>query len=259
MKLLVVDDEPIAIEAIKSGVNWEKLQISTVLCAYNVRDAKELLKKEEVDVLLCDIEMPGASGLDLIQWINEVYPFTVCILLTCHSEFTYAKRAVTLHAFDYLLKPIDYQALTEILQKAITRRLDLLSEERAKAMFHGMVQKAAQEENSETAAQKVVDEVKSYVLENLSYESLDCKSVAQHVHLNQDYLSRLFKAQTQISLKSYIIKTRMSLASQLLTGTSLSVSKIAMSCGYSHMTHFSKMFKQETGMTPFEYRNAHLK
>lgn len=259
LKIMIIDDEPIAVEAIKSGVDWERLQVFNVVTAYNIIDARDILQGEEVDVMLCDIEMPGGSGLDLTKWVNEMYPNTICIFLTCHSDFTYARQAVALNAFDYLLKPIDYQELTAILQKAIARRKELISGERARAVISDLAQKAAKDKVTESAATKIVEEVKTYILENISYESLDCKAVAQHVFLNQDYLSRLFKAQTNMSLKGYIIKTRMSLACELLTGTTLSVSKIAMSCGYSHMAHFSKMFKQETGLTPYEYRNTYHK
>ena len=210
--VMIVDDEPIAIEAIKSGINWDELQVAQVPSANGVDEAKKILESHEADVVLCDIEMAGENGLDLIQWINTEHPCTVCIFLTCHSDFAYAQRAVALDVFNYLLKPIDYRELSGILKKALARRKELLADNRTKEMFADLAQQASSKENDETAAKKVVDSVKSYVFENLSYESLDCKSIAQQVHLNQDYLSRLFKAQTNISLKSYIIRARMSLA-----------------------------------------------
>lgn len=256
---MIVDDEPIAIEALKSGVDWAQIQISHILSANNVEDARRILEKNEVDILLCDIEMPGASGLELIEWLNSACPGTVCIFLTCHSEFTYAKQAVALGIFDYLLKPIDYDELTGILKKAVARRKELLSDQRARAVLSNLSHKTVGDNSQETSILQTIEKVKAYVIENISDETLDCKSVAQHVFLNPDYLSRLFKAQTDYSLKSYIIKTRMSLACELLINTDLSVSKIAMSCGYNHMAHFSKMFKQETNLTPGEYRSKYRK
>ena len=256
---MIVDDEPIAVEALKSGINWSQIQISEVLSAGSVEAAKDILEKNEVDVLLCDIEMPGADGLELIEWLRAKTPDTVCILLTCHSEFTYAKQAVALGVFDYLLKPVDYEELTEILKKAINRRKELLSNQRARVVLSDLSHEMAGDDPQENAIIKTVERAKAYVIENISDETLDCKSVAQYVFLHQDYLSRIFKAQTDYSLKSYIIKTRMSLACELLTNTDLSVSKIAMSCGYNHMAHFSKMFKRETGFTPFEYRSKYGK
>lgn len=252
--VLIVDDEPIAVEALKSGVDWASLQVGAVLSAHNAFDAQELLSQQEVDIVLCDIEMPGESGLELVEHISEAYPATVCIFLTCYSEFTYAKKAVSLGAFDYLLKPVDYEELAEILKRAIAHRKKLISREKTNAVLLDLSHQVEEEEPSEAALLETIQEAKAFILENISDETLSCQTVAQHVYLNSDYLSKVFKAKFNISLKSYIIKVRMSLACQLLTDTKLSVSKIAMSCGYTHMAHFSKMFKQEIGQTPYEYR-----
>ena len=253
-KEMIVDDEPIAVEALKSGVDWASMQVTTVLSAHNTIDAQKLLSRQEVDIVLCDIEMPGASGLELVKFISETYPATVCIFLTCYSEFSYAKQAVSLGVFDYLLKPVDYEELTAILRRAIFHRKELISREKASAVLSDISHRVAEEEPTEAALLETIEMAKAFILDHISDETLNCQTVAQHVYLNSDYLSKVFKAKLNISLKSYIIKVRMSLACQLLTDTELSVSKIAMSCGYTHMAHFSKMFKQETGQTPYEYR-----
>ena len=99
----------------------------------------------------------------------------------------------------------------------------------------------------------MAEAAKQYIRENISRD-LSVVEVAEHVFLNPDYLSRVFKRETGYTLKEYILKMRMGIACELLAKTSLSVSKVAMSCGYSHMAHFSQMFKKENGMTPNEYR-----
>ena len=71
-----------------------------------------------VDILVSDIEMPGESGLQLIEYANEHSPNTECIILTCHDEFDYARTAVRLNCMEYVLKPVRYQKLTEILMRA---------------------------------------------------------------------------------------------------------------------------------------------
>lgn len=252
--VMIVDDEPIAVEALQKGIDWASMQVDTVLSANNAFDAQELLSRQEVDIVLCDIEMPGASGLELVEFISETYPATVCIFLTCYSEFAYAKKAVSLGAFDYLLKPVDYEELTGILKRALAHRKKAISREKTSAVFRDLSRRAEEGDPSEAALTATIQEAEAFILENISDETLSCQTVAQHVYLNSDYLSKVFKAKLNISLKSYIIKARMSLACQLLTDTNLSVSKIAMSCGYTHMAHFSKMFKQEIGQTPYEYR-----
>ena len=73
--------------------------------------------------------------------------------------------------------------------------------------------------------------------------------------MNKDYLSRIFKEETGMSIVDYIIKKKMNVACELLSTTNLSVSKVAECIGYTHMPYFSKLFKKETGMAPNEYRS----
>ncbi|MGG1553736.1 helix-turn-helix domain-containing protein [Paenibacillus ferrarius] len=121
LQLLIVDDEIHAVEGIRSGVNWDKLGISSVLTAYTVKQAKEVFESERIDIMLCDIEMPQASGLELTEWVNEYYPQTLTIFLTCHADFKYAKQALQLGSIDYMLKPIPFAELESTIQKAIDK------------------------------------------------------------------------------------------------------------------------------------------
>jgi len=116
---LIVDDEIHAVRGLRAGVRWEKLNISSVHTAHNARQAKDVFENGPVDLLLCDIEMPKGSGLELLTWVREHFPKTETIFLTCHSEFTYAQQALQLNSFDYMLKPIDYEELENVMKKAL--------------------------------------------------------------------------------------------------------------------------------------------
>lgn len=118
MVLLIVDDEQSAVDAVMEGVNWEKLNYRQVLKAYSSSEAKNLLLKHNVDVILCDIEMPKESGLELLGWIRENKPGICCIFMTCHADFSFAQKAVHLGSFEYILKPLDFRYLEEVLGKA---------------------------------------------------------------------------------------------------------------------------------------------
>ncbi|MDF2791629.1 MAG: helix-turn-helix protein, partial [Neobacillus sp.] len=119
--VLIVDDEIHAIRGVQAGVNWEKHDISTVYTAQSFRQAQEVISNNKVDLLLCDIEMPKGSGIDLLKWVKEHYPNTEAIFLTCHSDFSFAKQALQLKSLDYLLKPIDYEELEVVIQKALQK------------------------------------------------------------------------------------------------------------------------------------------
>jgi two-component system response regulator YesN len=116
--VLIVDDEQIAVESIQFGLNWSEFGISSVHTAYSVRQAKEIFENHRIDILLCDIEMPQASGLDLLAWVRERFPKTETIFLTSHADFSYAKQAIQLGSLDYMLKPILFEELGVVMGKA---------------------------------------------------------------------------------------------------------------------------------------------
>ena len=106
------------------------------------------------------------------------------------------------------------------------------------------------EENKDNA---LIAEAKNYI-ENHFTEKISRTDVAVHVALNENYLSRLFHAETGLSISDYILQKRMALAKKLLVQTQKSVSDIGMEIGYDATAYFIRVFKREVGKTPKEYR-----
>lgn len=111
MNLLIVDDDIYTVRALVSRVQWKNIGIEKVFTAFNVDKAKEILKGENISIVLTDIEMPGKSGLDLIQWCTEENIKPVSLCLTCHAEFSYAQKAIALGFHDFYVKPINFNEL----------------------------------------------------------------------------------------------------------------------------------------------------
>lgn len=121
MNLLIVDDDLHVIEGIKRNLNWEQLQIDRVMYALGVPAAKKMLESTQIDVMICDIEMPQETGLDLLEWIRwEKLPVQV-IFLTSYAKFEYAQRALKLESLEYILKPVDYSQLDRAIRLAVER------------------------------------------------------------------------------------------------------------------------------------------
>jgi two-component system, response regulator YesN len=118
----VVDDEEPAVRGVQCAIDWEKAGVGALASTYTIQQAMEAFTHFDYDIVLCDIEMPGGSGLELLRWVRENFPFTQFILLTCHESFQYAKTAIELGCLDYLLKPISADQLEEIIRKAIAKR-----------------------------------------------------------------------------------------------------------------------------------------
>ncbi|MBW5446169.1 response regulator [Cohnella sp. CFH 77786] len=118
-RVLIVDDQAFALLGLQQGVDWNGLGVTEVFLADHVEQAVECLGQHAVDLLICDIEMPGRSGLDLLAWVERHSPNTLTIMLTCHADFEYAQRAIHHGAYHYLLKPVDYAQLKKVAGDAI--------------------------------------------------------------------------------------------------------------------------------------------
>ncbi|MHA6529874.1 response regulator transcription factor [Paenibacillus sp. BAC0078] len=119
--LLVVDDEKLAVQGITQGIDWSDLPFMHIYEAFDTEEAKQIMKSNKIEIMISDIEMPGASGLKLLEWVKEHSPFTETIFLTGHANFSYAQKAIQLGSFNYLLKPVDHDQLKEIVKKAVRK------------------------------------------------------------------------------------------------------------------------------------------
>ncbi len=139
MNILLVDDNVYTIRALQSGINYSALGINGVYTARNMEKAVEWLTQEDIPLVLTDIEMPNGTGLQLLEWINEHKPGTVTLFCTSFANFDYAKKAVELHSFDYYLKPIQYEDLQKLLEKAVEevkKRARAKEKEQYEAYWH---------------------------------------------------------------------------------------------------------------------------
>lgn len=118
MNILLVDDEQDILDGMILGIDFEALGIGTVFTASSSSEAKSMILSNHIDILVADIEMPGESGIELLEWIRSTDLEIVSLFCTSYSNFDYAKKAVELHCFDYYLKPIAYEELQKHLMAA---------------------------------------------------------------------------------------------------------------------------------------------
>lgn len=131
MNVLIVDDEKLVIEDLESLIDWKEFGIAQVFRAYNAEQAKEIFLTFPVDLLLCDIEMPRTSGLELLCWVKNQYPKTEAVIVTCHVSFEYAQKALRLGSRDYLLKPVMEEDLKKVIGESVERiRMNAMVEEK---------------------------------------------------------------------------------------------------------------------------------
>jgi len=121
MEILLVDDEKLTVEVIRNMINWKIYGIDQVYMCYSMKQAIEIMERHQISILVCDIEMPKGSGLELLSWVREQELDIIAIFLSSHALFSYAMEAIRLKAMAYLLKPIQKREIETAIQEAVEK------------------------------------------------------------------------------------------------------------------------------------------
>ncbi|MBJ6360626.1 response regulator [Paenibacillus sp. GCM10012307] len=120
MKVLIVDDEEHVREAIMLMVDWESFGVKEVLFGKDGAEALKLIARHEPAVLICDMNMPGVDGAELLHTLREQDGDTQVIVASGYDHFAYTRAALLAKGIDYLLKPLRKRDLELALEQAIT-------------------------------------------------------------------------------------------------------------------------------------------
>lgn len=238
LNVYIADDEVWIILGLKKLL--ERIDIDTwvVGTANNGLTAKEEIEMFKPDVVFTDIRMPGLSGLELLQVIPEVSPESKVVIITGFAEFSYAKKAVQHHAYDYLLKPIKEEELLRVLTAIIEERGESTDTEKQTPVSDRMID-------------NVVSDIRAHYMEDISLTSLAAK-----YNISMGHLSKIIKEHLQVNFSDYIASLRIQRAKELLSDESLSIQEIAEIVGYDDYFYFTKVFKKVEGISPSKYRKS---
>lgn len=123
-KILLIDDEETGREALTLLL---KAAGHAVKSAGSGNEAFQILTRDTFDIVITDLFLPDASGIDILKKVKEDAPLTEVILITGHASAETAVKAMKEGAFDYITKPLNFDELKIIIGKAVEKR-QLLSE-----------------------------------------------------------------------------------------------------------------------------------
>lgn len=115
MKVLIVDDENLLRNSL---LKYLKNQGYDTAAAENLKFAREIILKDEPDIVLLDVNLPDGNGLELLEWAKNLYPDILFIIITAHGKVRDAIAAIKNSAFDYLEKPLEMEEVLLNLKKA---------------------------------------------------------------------------------------------------------------------------------------------
>ena len=131
--IMLVDDEVPFVETMTKRLIKRDL---TIISAHSGPEALQKLdKKDQVDVVILDVKMPGMDGIDTLREIKKTHPMVEVIMLTGHATVETGIDGMKLGAFDYLMKPCDMELLLKKVQEAKVKK-DSHNEKISQARIH---------------------------------------------------------------------------------------------------------------------------
>lgn len=250
-RVVIIDDEPIIVDGLTKGIQWDKWNCQVVGTEHDGETGLELIRKVKPDILISDINMPKMDGLAMIAGLKSEFPLLQIAVLTGYRDFDYAQKALNLGVSRYLLKPSRFAELEETIT-AMTEKLSELGVSADKADNEEDTQESI--EINSGANSFIVDNAMAYIAEHYK-ERLKLVDVADQIYVSQWHLSKLLNKRTGQNFSEILNGVRVEKATQLLRDPSYRISDIADEVGFQDLAHFSRVFKKIKGVSANEYRN----
>ncbi|ANE46413.1 hypothetical protein SY83_09120 [Paenibacillus swuensis] len=140
INIMIVDDESIFREYLKTTIDWAGYGFQITSEGRNGVDALEQAALHPPDIALVDINMPFMDGIELSEKLFERYPNIRIVLITGHSEFEYARKAIRLGVEDYILKPFTKEELLLTMLK-LRQQIEVEQQEKTTAISQQVILK----------------------------------------------------------------------------------------------------------------------
>ena len=232
LEVLVVDDEPYAMEIAVKSVDWER-HGAKAYSATSGNEALDIIKERPIRVVITDIRMPGMDGLELITKINMLNRDILCIVMSSFNDFDLVRKAMKLGACDYLFKPT---MMPEDIENAV---FDTIQQKRP------VKTQPAPEITS--ADERWLSDICGYIDDNLMNLSLSLASAAEYAGLSRSYFSKHFKEVSGMKYVDYVTRKKLEKAKELYCSTDMKIYEIAEMLGYSDWHYLYAIYKREYG------------
>jgi len=126
VKVLLIDDDRTLLEYLAKRLERDGFSVRST---FSGEEALEIVIREDFDVAVVDLRMPGIDGVETQKRLKEILPLLQCVVLTGYGSIETALKSGQQGAYEYLLKPIDYESLLEAIRGAWNRKSELEREQ----------------------------------------------------------------------------------------------------------------------------------
>lgn len=263
-RLMIVEDEMIERMVLKKMLQKKFGEDCMIYEARNGIEAVELFRKEDIQIIILDIGMPGMNGIQAAEIMRKEDSRCCLIFLTAYDRFDYAKKAISIRAMEYILKPYSQKEVISVVEEALR-----VNDE---CDGHGIKKIQTIQDESEEPKELMEEEpdlnssrlsvmtsmVMEYIKSNFMNE-ISMSETARAIGYSEPYFCKMFKQQFGQSFTSYLAEYRVGEAKKMLEQPNVNVKEIGARVGYADNNYFTKVFKRLEGLNPSEYRMNKLK
>jgi two-component system response regulator YesN len=245
LRIVIVDNEQRARRRLKTLIYSIDEDYEVAAEAPDGAKGLELIEIIKPDVVFTDIKIPFMSGLSLIKAAQAMNNKIQYVITSAYEEFGYAKQAIALGVQDYLVKPVIYEEVVNVLKQSKGKiKGDRIEEDEDINILypnaHPLVLKALK------------------IIESGYSARLNQKMIADNLGITKEYFSYLFHRDTGKTFSVYLKEYRIKKAKRLLSTEVIGKNEVPYQVGFTDPKYFNKVFRETTGETVSEYRRKQL-
>ena len=243
--VVICEDEDIIRKGLMFSFDFHSLNLKIAADFDNPVSCLEYLESNSADIIITDIKMPLMSGLEMIEKIEnrKKYEF---IILSGHSDFEYAKKAISYGVTEYLVKPLDHQLLEVSLRKAISNLNDKRLLDNTKYQIQDLSEVYSDIQNEDPLFQSII----GYIKENYMHKIV-LDDVAHELNYSVSSIKNKLK-ENDLKFNSTLNRYRIQKSIYFMKMDEVPVYKIANMVGFSDYKYFCTIFKKYTGFSVTE-------
>ena len=240
INVMIVDDEELERQALSVIINkCENIKI--IAQARNGKEAIELDKKFNPEIIIMDSKMPGIDGIKASKIIKQQNTNKIVIMMV-YDDFELMHNSLILGINDYILKPIKPSDLINIIDKSIVN---------LKTNSKLQIERYTKDKKDLSINASI-----EYINNNLG-KDVGLEKVASICNLSPCYFSKVFKKEVGINFISYVNDKKINMAKEILETTDIPITNIAIDLGFEDCGYFIRVFKRLQGVTPKKYRELY--
>lgn len=251
-KVIIVEDEDIIRKGLVYSVPWAEMDCNVVGEAANGIEGLELIREQNPDIAVIDINMPVMDGFQMLENSYEQYNYAP-IILSGYSDFEYAKRAIHYGVKGYLLKPLNMADMKEAVRLA-KRECEIrgawISHQKTKEDWEST--SVLKDFQKQPVEDRLARRMLEYIFENYQ-QKIVMQDLVDHLNYSEAFLNRKFKDAVGTTFNDYLNRYRIQKALEMIREGELPIQDIAWKSGIGDYKYFRVVFRKYLGCSPKEY------